>query len=144
MARASKDFRMEWHKQTDTSIIVPIMVIAKMLNALVFDPVSECWNYLPKRPGSRSTKGYPTLNWENKQHIIGLHRLALIFDTDAPAPPGLLALHSCGNRRCCAPYHLRWGNDRENAEDHKRHTAERALKARAGAAVRYCEELPRH
>lgn len=36
-------------------------------------------------------------------------------------PDGLLVLHSCGNRKCCNPDHLRAGTHKDNIEDAKRH-----------------------
>ena len=130
MGYAAKDYRMEWHQQTETSIPVPLTVVAKMLNTLVFKPDTECWIYDPPGVRNPNTRSYPSINWNNKEHTIKLSRLALIFDTDAPAPPGLDALHSCGNHRCCAPYHLRWGTDDENWQDRRRHEAERAARQR--------------
>lgn len=39
-----------------------------------------------------------------------------------PRPPGLTqAAHSCGNRACCAPKHLRWATFSENELDKRLH-----------------------
>lgn len=34
-----------------------------------------------------------------------------------PRPAGLEVLHSCDNRACCRPEHLRWGTHRENNQE---------------------------
>ena len=36
-----------------------------------------------------------------------------------PIPEGLLVLHSCNNRKCCNPQHLRVGDTRDNIKDAK-------------------------
>lgn len=33
---------------------------------------------------------------------------------DGPCPPGMQVLHSCDERDCCNPQHLRWGTQGEN------------------------------
>lgn len=43
------------------------------------------------------------------------HRVAYIL-TKGDIPDGLLILHSCGNRRCCNPAHLRQGTQSENVK----------------------------
>lgn len=132
----AEDFRLDWHQQTETSVKVPMPVIAQMVNGIVFDPLTDCWNFAA--PSAR--KDTPALSFTGG-HTVRLDALTLMFETDEPAPAGANVLRSCGNPRCLAPYHLSWENgDARTGGD----TTERALNTRAGAGVRFCEELPRH
>jgi len=45
------------------------------------------------------------------------HRAMCILAHGEPPQPGLDAAHSCHNRGCCAPRHLRWATVVENAAD---------------------------
>lgn len=47
---------------------------------------------------------------------IGRHVVALIQAT-GEQPNGRYALHSCDNRRCIEPTHLRWGTQADNMRD---------------------------
>lgn len=48
------------------------------------------------------------------------HRLAYLYVHPGwDANPSELVLHSCDNRKCCNPNHLRTGSPRDNAEDHR-------------------------
>lgn len=42
------------------------------------------------------------------------------FLASGPPKDGQHCLHSCGNRRCCNPAHLRWGTAAENMQDRVR------------------------
>lgn len=44
------------------------------------------------------------------------HRAMLVLIT-GENPRGMLALHSCDRPACCAPWHLRWGTQKENVAD---------------------------
>lgn len=46
-----------------------------------------------------------------------VHRLICIAVHGLPPEDKPLALHSCSNRRCCNPHHLRWGDVKENTKD---------------------------
>jgi hypothetical protein len=48
------------------------------------------------------------------------HRLALLLSKGLPPSPEMQAAHSCRNRHCVAPEHLRWATAEENAADRKR------------------------
>lgn len=47
----------------------------------------------------------------------GAHRLALILSCGEPPDDKPCACHSCDNRACCNPQHLRWGSHQDNADD---------------------------
>lgn len=51
---------------------------------------------------------------------VGAHRFSLWWTTGRPSSPRLLAAHSCRNRHCVAPAHLRWATYRDNSADQLR------------------------
>lgn len=67
---------------------------------------------------SPSFYGYGRLRLEGKQ--VGAHRVSLLL-SEGPPPVGKnLATHTCRNRTCVAPAHLRWADPQENADDRER------------------------
>jgi hypothetical protein len=70
----------------------------------------ECWEW----QGKVGHNGYGLLEYE--RHSWRAHRLAFTL-TNGEIPQGLLILHSCDNRRCCNPHHLRAGTAKENWQD---------------------------
>jgi hypothetical protein len=72
----------------------------------------ECWLWL----GGKSDAGYGRFCIRPKW--FGSHQIALLI-TGVERPPGYNALHSCDNRLCCNPKHLRWGTLLENAKEMK-------------------------
>lgn len=59
--------------------------------------------------------GYGTLYLDG-QHTRS-HRAAWTLSHGETVPRGQVVMHVCDNRRCCNPFHLSLGTQRENLED---------------------------
>jgi len=66
----------------------------------------ECWEW----KGSKSVGGYGVIGKRRATHVA-------LFIDGKPRVDSLKALHSCDNPPCCNPNHLRWGTDKDNADD---------------------------
>lgn len=71
---------------------------------------SGCWEWT----GKVNWKGYGVLEHEGRYWRA--HRLAYTL-AKGEIPLGKMILHSCDNRRCCNPDHLRPGTNLENVAD---------------------------
>jgi hypothetical protein len=70
----------------------------------------ECWVWT----GARSKLGYGKVR--SGRLLIAAHRIALLH-SGVEIPAGMFVLHSCDNRPCCNPSHLRVGTKKDNAID---------------------------
>lgn len=91
------------------------------------------WDRLEKQPngcwlwtGPVDTHGYPSIGYEGK--VWRAHRLAYTLKK-GPIPEGKFILHSCANKRCCNPAHLRAGTHEENMADLRKHGGRRDMLA---------------
>ena len=78
--------------------------------------VQACWTWL----GACAKSGYGVLNIDNK--TVTAHRMSL--NMQGVDIQNVSVLHSCDNRQCVNPLHLRVGNQRDNNSDimeRKRH-----------------------
>lgn len=89
-----------------------------------------CWIW----QGAVDSRGYGHLRWFRK--VMRAHRLA--YELSKGAIPtgggyhGTVVMHSCDNRLCCNPGHLRAGSHADNMSDMK--TKGRRLAKGAGTA----------
>jgi hypothetical protein len=74
-----------------------------------------CWNWRQ----AKDRHGYGQFKPMSYVPPLRSHRVAWEL-VNGPVPEGQLILHSCDNRACCNPAHLRPGSHQENMDDKKR------------------------
>jgi hypothetical protein len=84
------------------------------LKASIKNQTDDCVDW----PFAKNGNGYGWAHYAGKR--IGAHRLALVLKTGID-PSGFDAAHSCNNRKCVNPMHLRWAGRSENALDRHIH-----------------------
>lgn len=74
-----------------------------------------CWNW----KGRKSIKGYGVFCYHTgrgRTSQLRTHRISYTL-TKGPIKPGEFILHSCDNKACCNPDHLRVGTNVDNIRD---------------------------
>lgn len=82
----------------------------RLLQQIAIDPITSCWIWY----GDKFAQGYGRISIRGAQKKT--HRVA--YEVWAgPIPNGMGILHSCDNRACINPGHLRPGTDKDNTTD---------------------------
>lgn len=98
--------------------------ISRFWSKIQIGKADECWPWIAK---SRHQSGYGlfTMASARKGGVKHVASRIACYLGNGPAPDGLPnALHSCDNKPCCNPAHLRWGTQLHNVHDaiqRKRH-----------------------
>ncbi len=72
--------------------------------------IDGCWTWK-----SSKRRGYGTYSYRMKRY--GAHVWSWQLAHDRPVPKGMVIMHTCDNRSCVRPDHLRLGTVRENIDD---------------------------
>ncbi len=124
--------RLIRYGDADVSKFIRGTVHERFLHNLVKGDEDVCWNWV----GAKTSRGYGVIQEGEKGSALLLaHRVSYEVHKGA-IPAGLLILHSCDNRACVNPKHLRAGTQSENIK-------EAFAKGRKAAPVAFGESNPR-
>lgn len=93
-------------------IAVPLLLARIMTRVKITE--KGCWEY----QGWKSTLGYAEAELGGKRYMV--HRFMYEALTAAPVPEGFDICHSCHNRACLNPYHIRSDTHQANLMDSSR------------------------
>lgn len=89
---------------------MPLSILPKNLQHRVEIRDSGCWEW----QGSISSSGYGDLCVDGQHLLVHRYVYSSLF---GEIPKGLVIWHTCDNRKCCNPYHLRLGTHFQNIMD---------------------------
>lgn len=75
---------------------------------------NECWEW----KGSLLKNGYGKIGYGANSKLLA-HRLSFMIHNNKEIEEGKYILHSCDNRKCVNPFHLREGTQQDNMNDKK-------------------------
>lgn len=96
-----------------------LTVHQRFLNSFIEGSPEECWNWLGT---VHKYNGYPNISKmiDGREIKILGNRYALELKLGRPIKEGMLACHTCNNRKCVNPNHLYEGTIQSNVQDRER------------------------
>ena len=94
---------------------MPINIIERIERHALEQSDDECWetDYKPQKDGYVKV----TIRCGDDIQTPLLHRVAWEAHNAEPIPSGMVVMHTCDNRRCFNPQHLRLGTQSDNIRD---------------------------
>jgi hypothetical protein len=89
------------------------LLLARLMSRVKFTDTG-CWEW----QGNRNALGYGQANFAGKKYMV--HRFMYEALTAAPVPQGFDICHSCHNRACVNPFHIRSDTHQANLMDSSR------------------------
>lgn len=101
----------------------------------------DCWAWT----GWKNQSGHARFEVAG-QKVLATHVALILFGRPRPAPPSDCALHSdhCVTPSCVNPDHLRWGSQKENADDRDRLRRRTPLKGEQHGNAKLTDEQVRY
>jgi hypothetical protein len=90
-----------------------VILFNYLIDKFDLDFSTGCWEWNRGLHSTGYGACYHKLSSANTSHRLSYE----VFK--GPISPGLMVLHSCDNRRCCNPDHLRTGTQKDNMQDRK-------------------------
>lgn len=118
-----------WQTHGDPDHVAKQASVEWLKQAIATRDRTTCWDDPPWRTVT-TEGGYPVIRYEG--HSMVATRVVMLL-THRPRPAGHEVLHSCDNKRCLNPEHIRWGTRSENV----REAYERGLNPRLTVGI--CE-----
>jgi hypothetical protein len=87
-----------------------LSLLDRLLSKIIIDEITDCWEF----QGGKNNIGYGMIRDQKKMRTV--HRISY-EEHKGKIPVGLLVLHTCHNRKCCNPDHLKLGTHKDNTND---------------------------
>jgi hypothetical protein len=89
--------------------------ISRFIKKIKFNLNNGCWEYMGVL--NRYYYGQFNINRNNKSKTYLAHRVSWELFSNQSIPDGKVIMHTCDNRKCCNPGHLKLGTHQDNIND---------------------------